>query len=129
MPLLHDKSYSLGVGGRAGKLAVGIKSATRNWFVSYSDDSAAGAGSYTGDPISLNTWYCVEMMHTHGDGTNGIYRVWIDGNLLVEWTGLDTNDFKADRLKVGGVEGWYNVNDYGTWYIDDVVVADTYIEP
>ncbi len=125
--MFHDKSYSIGSTGRAEKLRVGIKGSTRQWYVTYSDDATAGAGSYTGDAISLNTWYCVEMMHTHGDGTNGVYRVWVNGTLLVEWTGLDTNDFKANRLKIGKVGGWYDANDYGTWYIDCVVVADTYI--
>jgi hypothetical protein len=126
--MFHDKACAISTVGRTEKLSVGIISATRNFYIVYSNDIAGGAGSYTSTKtLSLNTWYCLEMMHTHGDGTNGIYRVYIDDVLEKEWTGLDTNDYKADRLKVGMVMGWYNVNDYGTWYSDCVVVADTYI--
>ncbi|MEM2568190.1 MAG: hypothetical protein QXH20_06965 [Candidatus Bathyarchaeia archaeon] len=128
--MLHDKSYPITSVGRARKLWVGIVSPNRNFLIQYSDDNNSPAGSYTSSKtLSLNTWYCIEVMHKHGDGTNGIYRVYINGELEVEWTGLDTNNFYADRLKVGMVEGWYDTNDYGTWYIDCVVVADTYIGP
>ncbi|UCF14340.1 MAG: hypothetical protein JSW59_13075 [Phycisphaerales bacterium] len=82
-----------------------------------------------------NRWYCIEQyarMNTPGKN-DGILRAWIDGTPAFEKTDIRMRDVAT--LKIEAV--WLNVYLGGTWtsrsdhhlYIDDVVIARSYIGP
>lgn len=70
----------------------------------------------------LNEWQCVEIM---ADAANDRYSLWINGDQKVNnvSTPVDTT---IDRIVISG---WNSLlRDYtGDFYIDDIVVADSYI--
>jgi len=85
--------------------------------------------------VERNRWYCIEQqirLNTPGR-KDGILRVWIDGVLAFEETKVRFRD--TDALKIEYV--WMNVYHGGTapapqdlhLYIDNVVIARTYIGP
>ncbi len=71
----------------------------------------------------LNEWLCVEFM---ADATNDRYSLWINGDQKVNnvSTPISQANFTAVILS-----GWNSIlRDYtGDFYIDDIVVADSYI--
>lgn len=85
--------------------------------------------------LQKSKWYSVEQhvkLNTPGSA-NGVFRTWIDGKLAFEKTGIDFRS--VPDLKIESV--WMNVYHGGTQpapqdlvlYIDNVVVAKTYIGP
>ena len=77
---------------------------------------------------SMYQWYCVEF-YTKIDATNGIHRLWINGQIIIEQTSLNTaTEGNIDSVRFGltylnGVTS--SVNVYG----DSFVVSPTYIGP
>ena len=81
--------------------------------------------------VSTNTWYCVELevKCSSADGQlNGEYHVWVDGTELTDiaQTGVDTDYTYTSNIDVGLVESTTGTCVY---WVDCVVVADTYIGP
>jgi hypothetical protein len=105
----------------------------------------AGKGSKSGDVwgwnlgptgrLSKSRWYSIEQylkLNTIGQ-TDGILRVWVDGELAFERTDLHWRDVPTLRIE----SVWLNVYHGGTaktdrdltLYIDNLVVARRYIGP
>ena len=61
---------------------------------------AAGSNVDTSFDFALNTWYCVET-HVVADATAGRMRVWVDGNLKADLTGLNTGASNISYLRLG----------------------------
>ena len=76
--------------------------------------------------IQPNTWYCVEFNMKRAAGGGGHFKVWLDGDLEIDWTGL-TNSGTIDTLMVADADDW-KIPNHNTW-VDCVVVADAYIGP
>lgn len=75
---------------------------------------------------NVNTWYCFELGALMGSAANGFYKVWADGVLIFNFTGLDTSGrADIDCIDVGIIytdsTNTHNVR------IDCVAVADAYI--
>ncbi|WP_418647177.1 polysaccharide lyase [Thauera butanivorans] len=107
----------------------------------YHVDSEGKSGTFWGWNLGptgmLDTarWYAVEQyvrMNTLGKN-DGVFRAWIDGELVFERTDLRFRD--VDTLKIE--TAWFNVYHGGTakppremsLYIDNVVIASEYIGP
>jgi len=75
--------------------------------------------------FQTDTWCCIEIKFV-SDATNGEYRVWLDGSEVITATGLDTSG--ASGLGIFYI-GYLYTEASRTSYVDDVVVADTYIGP
>src|SRR5207247_1096785 len=77
-------------------------------------------------------WYCYEMMtrlNTPGSN-NGEVKVWVDGNVVADWTDLVIR--KIDTLKLDetyiGLHALHSERLNKKWY-DNVVIATQYIGP
>jgi len=107
----------------------------RVWVTVYNDNGTVkwrlggtGASETLGtSTVSLDTWYCVEL-GVHFASSDGWYKLWIDGDLEIEITGL-SNDESARRVYVGCRDSGWAGGWSGAVYVDCVVVADTYIGP
>ena len=90
----------------------GIKSQSGTWFAS------------TGP--SVNRWYCVEL-YVRVHSTNGIYRLWIDGNEVIERTGVNTaTEGYIDTIRFG-LTYMTSVAHIVRVYGDCVITSDSYI--
>jgi hypothetical protein len=85
--------------------------------------------------LQKNRWYCIEQnvqLNTPGKA-DGVFRAWVDGQLVIERTGLRYRD--TEQLKIESV--WLNVFHGGTavaptdmtLFIDNLVVAHDYVGP
>ncbi|MCJ7634205.1 LamG domain-containing protein [Candidatus Bathyarchaeota archaeon] len=74
----------------------------------------------SGQTLSLNTWYCIEVQRG-----SGIANLWLNGNLVASSTTetIVGNTYELDLGVLGSSLG--NV----ITYIDDVVISDAYIGP
>lgn len=50
-------------------------------------DSTGVLGTSTGGPLTLNQWYLIEYEVLHLGGGLGIFKLWIDGALVVNYSG------------------------------------------
>jgi len=104
-----------------------------------------GAGIWAEANLSLLTqhWYRVEVevkLNTPG-ASDGEARLWYDGQLILQATGLDIRGSLTSNINRVGIGGWYSDSDAGRnpcpdpynkasrRYIDDVIVAEQYIGP
>lgn len=78
------------------------------------------------NPVA-NKWYCVEI-YDKIDAVNGIIRMWVDGILKIERTGLDTTQRDTVITYVKSLGVGANQAAPFDLYADDVVVSDEYIE-
>lgn len=103
-----------------------------------------GDGPYAGTCTGTNTlatssfnlmdgeWHCIEfynMLNTNSN-TNGEYRLWIDGTERTHWTGIrNRNNSNPRDFYIWSFGDYINGSPSSTMYvyIDNVVVADTYI--
>jgi hypothetical protein len=89
--------------------------------------SQAGTFSASTGP-SINQWYCVEF-YTRIGSTNGIHRLWINGQIVIEETSLNTAaEGNVDSVRFGltylnGVTSSVDI------YSDCFVISDAYIGP
>lgn len=103
----------------SGKIRHSYKDDATNWH------NVDGTKVLTGDWH----WLCIELRRaTSSTASDGIGRLYVDGVLDIEETGIDNYDILAvlDKLQVGGI-GYTSpgfVIDF-----DEVVVADRLIEP
>ena len=95
-------------------------------------------------PYSLmrNRWYGIEVeirLNTPG-ASDGEVRMWVDGVMIGERTGLDMRGNLTNNINRVRVGGWYSNSWAGrnpcpdpvvpaVRYIDDLVVSDTYVGP
>ena len=116
---------SLVSGGSLAWLHAVADSAGVRWRFSWAD-SLGSHGVGTGVNIQLDTWYCIEI-HLKVGATDGICEIWING-VRVAYTTLINNSTIGliNHLQIG--ERWSTGPTHGT-YIDNVIVADTYIGP
>jgi hypothetical protein len=76
--------------------------------------------------FQADTWYCIEVgFYAHS--SEGYYKVYIDGNEVIDDGSLDTSGNNAGILDLGLSGG--NTYHPVTIQIDSVIVADTYIGP
>lgn len=72
---------------------------------------------------NLNRWQCVEFMV---DAVNDTYSHWVDGDLKVDNAITPVTQADFTRIIVSGFSSF--LRDFtGDFYIDDIVVADSYI--
>ncbi len=94
--------------------------------------SVAERPSKTGFRIQADTWHEFQTWYFH-DGVNGRARLWIDGKEMFDVTSPDLGSglsTAAHRFEIG--VAWVQGNTGTTAtsvYVDDVALADGYIEP
>jgi len=117
--------------GTAGVFQVGIKEANGRWAGNYRVGSTWTAWySNPATYAELDTWYCVEAgWYKHG--SEGWFKVWVDGNLIFEDTNIDTDNYgNITEVRNGVYRSYFPSTGYAHRVrIDCVVVADTYIGP
>ena len=96
-----------------------------HWHFTYWLD---GTGYVIVDSIFIpdqSHWYCVEVQIV--TGASGTYKVWIDATLIFSISAANTQLTNNGDVNVGAVTG----SSIGTcdYYIDNVVIANTYIGP
>jgi hypothetical protein len=105
----------------------GIKyynSAWRWWIYVRDNESFV---NYYGGPVNFDTEYCMEFcVYSHGSA--GYARLYVNGELEVEATGLDNDDRDLNYANVGFAYSAAGSSE-AVFYADCVVVADTYIGP
>jgi hypothetical protein len=92
--------------------------------------------------LQRNRWYAIETeikLNTPGV-SNGEVRMWVDGQNVMQATGIDVRGSDTHRINRISIGGWYSNGAGGhntcpdpvtpsRRYIDDVVVATQYIGP
>ena len=74
-----------------------------------------------------NRWYCFEL-YAKLHSSEGVYRLYIDGSLVLERTGLN-NNFAGINIVRAGISFSIDVDGEVLVYVDDVVVSTSYIGP
>lgn len=77
--------------------------------------------------LSTDEWHCIEVQYTIG--VSGSARMWVDGILRAEVTGIDTSSNSFGSIQIGPNYSSNPANmDPGQYiYFDDIVVAEGYI--
>lgn len=82
-------------------------------------------GSYRTDDISktltFNEWHVVELIVTDATTRNGVRRVWLDGEQVMQRTGIDWNASTPQNVRVGQPNSTTG-NFTGVIDLDDVMV-------
>lgn len=98
------------------------------WFIRGISSGTTFTNYYGTSTPQVNRWYCLELQAVRGDGT-GAYRLYVNGTLEVEATGLSNTARTMRYARVGFDSGippdLSNLN----IYVDCVVVSDAYIGP
>jgi hypothetical protein len=89
--------------------------------------SQAGSLYATVGP-SENRWYCVEF-YTRISGSNGAHKLWIDGALIIDESGLDTNNNGYVDTVRFGLTFINDVSSAVSLYGDTFAISDSYIGP
>ena len=77
----------------------------------------------------LDVWHCIEI-YWKKDASNGVFRVYYDGVLVFERTGIDTNQYgNVTEIMVGCTRYYFASAQPLRVFTDCVVVADRYIGP
>jgi hypothetical protein len=80
--------------------------------------------------VQTDTWYAVELkadLSTSNGATDGSYALWVNEDLVLEVTGVDTDWTLADYVYVGRGQDWNALTEIGTHFIDNVAVDNSYI--
>ena len=72
---------------------------------------------------STGQWYCIELELLLST-TVGVAKLWVDGSLTVNQTGLNTSEIATINMLRSGISSFSGTSEV---YVDDVVVADAYI--
>ena len=130
------------------------ESYTTNYQVNLSYNSGNGTNSYLNTHVynmgaETSTWNAYTSMitpadegqwmeiiihmapSTTGSSGDGIYQVWKNGTLIVNWTNLNSYGNSANYIDAMYLLGWSNSGFVETtvFYIDDVLISDTEILP
>jgi hypothetical protein len=90
------------------------------WHLQYRN-AAAWYRAFSATPTpQANTWYCFEVMQT--TGSSGSDRLYINGNLAIEVTGVSNND-RGSPNQIQAFGEYYVASSVTVW-IDCVVAAD-----
>ena len=112
----------LGNDGSSGLFVVRVQTSGISFYNVYGTNIGWHKYSTT---MNTNQWHCIEVKIK--GGSDGEYRLWLDGTEVITLTGQDNSGMPdVDAIQVGLTK--YSVTST-TVYIDDVVVADTYIGP
>jgi hypothetical protein len=103
---------------------------TMKWFIRYLDDGWAWHNAYqsSGDAPQEDTNYTLELAVGSGDG-DGWARLYVDGELLVEATGIDNDTISLTHAWLGFAYSKADSGETADFYADCAVIADTYIGP
>ena len=105
-------------------------SGTIKWQIGYWHNTGRYESILSSPLPSLNTWYCIEAKVVR-DGTNGEYRLYIDGTEEWSVTGINNDGFGTGNSQIriggGGELGGTTWAGIGEVYIDDVIVDDEYV--
>ncbi|MGQ9680720.1 MAG: InlB B-repeat-containing protein [Candidatus Bathyarchaeia archaeon] len=93
------------------------------WYI----NSNVGYWTATSGP-SMDGWYSVEF-YIRVDSTNGILRAWVNGNLVLERTGINTAQASGVTSVRSGLVYVYNVLHPVDVYADSFVISNSYIGP
>lgn len=74
----------------------------------------------------MNQWYCVEF-YAKIDSTGGIFRMWVDGVLVLERTGLNTASVGNIAQVRAGLVYVYAITTGVSVYSDCFVLSNTYV--
>ena len=83
-------------------------------------------GSAQGPVISENAWHCVEM-HVAAPSASTPMEFWVDGASNGTLSGSFSGSSTFDHLELGDVCMGGGVNGTGTFYMDEVVVSNSYV--
>jgi hypothetical protein len=72
----------------------------------------------------IDTWYCVELKCII-DSTVGAITLWINGSPIIAETGINTGTVAIGRLEFMNLHPGVET----AFYIDDVIISDSYIGP
>ena len=97
------------------------------WRLRYYNGASIIESFSTGATRDLNVWYCVEIYWLLS-ATAGVVRGYVDGVMIFEFTGLDTDNNGNMDVLATGLHLLTNCASC-TDYVDCVVLADTYIGP
>lgn len=75
------------------------------------------------ETVSVDTWYCLELGRYYA-ASGGWLRLWVDGSLVCELTGLTQNE-SCGRIVCGFPGSSYAGAFASEAYVDDVIAADS----
>jgi hypothetical protein len=81
---------------------------------------------YASSGPSMNTWYCVEF-YALVASSGGIFRVWVNGQLIIEQTGLNTAGAGSVNSVRTGLAYVYSITNSVTLYSDCYVFSGNYV--
>jgi len=100
---------------------------TEDWGGSYRVGTTWQSWFNTTTPLALNTWYYIEMGY-HVHASEGWFRAYVNGTLIFEVTGIDTDDYgNIGEIRCGVYQSTLSGDPSHSVDIDAIVVADSYI--
>jgi hypothetical protein len=114
-------------GTTAGQIIASVSVQRSSGMSRWTIRGQAGA-LYASTGPSANQWYCVEF-YTRISTTNGIYRLWVDDQMIIEKTGLNTAGAGSIDYVRFGLTYLNGVSSSVTVYGDCVVISDAYVGP
>jgi hypothetical protein len=110
--------FQAGFGATTGYLSGNYRSGT-TWTSWYATSIRA----------ELDVWHCIEI-YWKKDTSNGVFRVYYDGVMVFERTGIDTSRYgNITEIRLGCTRYYFASAQPLRVFTDCVVVAYTYIEP
>jgi hypothetical protein len=110
--------FQAGFGGATGYLRGNYRSGT-TWTTWYNASIRA----------ELDVWHCIEI-YWKKDASNGVFRVYYDGVVVFERTGIDTSQYgNVTEIRVGCTRYYFASAQPLRIFTDCVVVSNTHIEP
>jgi len=99
------------------------------WIIFGRDGTSWVDPEYSSSPsVNGYTWYCVEL-HWKRSTTNGIIELYVNGNKILDITGINTDRYgNVNGVKTGIVMGT-NLQQDVIVYSDNMIISDGYIGP
>ena len=86
-------------------------------------------GAVTGSAVAENQWHCIEM-HTAAPSASTLMELWVDGvKNSSTLNGAFGSGVTWDYMELGDVVLGGGTNGTGTFYMDEVVVSNSYVDP
>jgi hypothetical protein len=115
--------------GTTGIFQAGFGGATGYLRGNYRSGTTWNGWSVSSIRAELDVWHCIEI-YWKKDASNGVFRVYYDGVLVFERTGIDTSRYgNVTEIRVGCTRYYFASSQPLRVFTDCVVVAYTYIEP
>lgn len=74
--------------------------------------------SWATKPLPVGRWFQMEVFRQHSSARNAAVRCWLDSELVIEQTGVQTA--APSHANVEGYMNWYGANEGGVWTPDAV---------